>query len=426
MERLTEEQLHQRLAQLGKSFGPRGSIVDRVVRQLDHLHAPARPGRRERIIMLFQQKRAIAWAAGLAVAAIILGSALVLPYSQGSSSAQSWWLQPSSAWAAEVVTTLDTTKTGGFACRGLTIRESPDGKQHTSSTTIRSCYGRTSYRRDIYDGDMLREMQWYVPGQSRRLMVACRNDTRSFTILDAGDLPQDQSPIDRMKSMVGFVDQADRQLGEQDVEGRKCVGFEINASKYGDNPETWLKRIWFDQKSKLPVRMELIRPSSEKGITAVISVEDQFDYHPQLTDEVFIPRIPAGYVEIHPDQLKQPQGAESLTDEEATARLGLKAENLPSDRGELQKIISSIADAARVPCVVNWQALEKQGITASAQTAIPRGATFEQALKGVLHKPSQSEQIGVVVRNGIAVISTVTASPMTLQPGSDTLSSAGQ
>ena len=289
---------------------------------------------------------------------------------------------------------------------------------------MKSYYGRTGYRRDIFDGDVLRELQWYVPGHTRRLMVGCRNDTRSFTILEAGEMPQDESPIDRMKFMVGLMDKADRKLGEQAIEGRKCIGFEINASKYGDNPKTWLTRVWFDQRSKLPVRIEDIRPSSEKGLIETISVEDQFNYRPQLSEDVFLPRVPAGYVELHPDQLKRPEGAESLTDEEAKSRLGLRAVGLSSEQTQLQKIIGSIAEAAKVPYVVNWQALEKQGITRSAMTAIPQGATFEQSLEAVLHKLDESGSIGLAVRNGVAVISAVTPGPMTLPPGSDMLSPA--
>lgn len=43
--------------------------------------------------------------------------------------------------------------------------------------------------------------------------------------------------------MVSRISRADRLLGTQTIDGHECVGFEIRASQYGDNPDTWLDRI---------------------------------------------------------------------------------------------------------------------------------------------------------------------------------------
>jgi len=40
------------------------------------------------------------------------------------------------------------------------------------------------------------------------------------------------------------------------MENVNCVGFEIKASQYGNNPENWVDQIWFDVQTKLPVVIE--------------------------------------------------------------------------------------------------------------------------------------------------------------------------
>ena len=93
--------------------------------------------------------------------------------------------------------------------------------------------------------------------------------------------------------------------GEQVVDGRKCVGFEISASKYGSNPETWLDRVWFDEETRLPVRIEKSgRPVTGDASRTFTTIQDQFDYAPQLPPDTFVPQEPpAGFINAHPDEL---------------------------------------------------------------------------------------------------------------------------
>ena len=79
------------------------------------------------------------------------------------------------------------------------------------------------------------------------------------------------------------------------MSGTKCPGFEIRSSKYGDNPADWVDRIWFNPATKLPVRIEEERPRREKQLQALITVQEQFDWHPALPADTFSPKIPAGF-----------------------------------------------------------------------------------------------------------------------------------
>ena len=44
-------------------------------------------------------------------------------------------------------------------------------------------------------------------------------------------------------------------------------------------------------------RIDKERPSEDEVVRATILVQDQFDWHPQLTDDTFTPRIPDGFSE---------------------------------------------------------------------------------------------------------------------------------
>jgi hypothetical protein len=110
-----------------------------------------------------------------------------------------------------------------------------------------------------------------------------------------------------MRFYIRLLDQADEFLGEQTIDDHDCVGFAISAAKYGDNPATWIDRIWFDVETKLPVRIEQSgRPVTGDATRTFTTIQDQFDYDPQLPVDTFIPEEPpAGYVNAHPDELKQ-------------------------------------------------------------------------------------------------------------------------
>ena len=94
-------------------------------------------------------------------------------------------------------------------------------------------------------------------------------------------------------------------MGETVIEGCNCLGFEISAGKYGDNPEQWIDCIWFDIETKLPVRIEEHgRPVTDHPEKTFTIIKDQFDYNPELPADTFIPETPEGFIHAHPDEIK--------------------------------------------------------------------------------------------------------------------------
>ncbi len=245
--------------------------------------------------------RVVKFAAAAVVALIVVGGMTFWP-GRGSDSGK-WWLGPPAAWGQEILAALDGIK--GVTCREQHVTVFPDGSEHTSMTWDIFYVSHDSYRRDIYDGDVLREIQWYVPDGAGTRQHSVRFDLGSyFTHTGEGSFGN-YDPIDRMRLYVHFLDEADRQLGTKVIDGCECVGFEISASKYGQNPPEWTDCIWFDVETKLPVRIEHRgMPVTGRPEWTSTTIQDQFDYNPDLAADTFVPKTPEGFVSGHPDDVQ--------------------------------------------------------------------------------------------------------------------------
>ena len=239
-------------------------------------------------------------AAAAAIIIVILGGLTFWP---GHADNGKWWLGPPAAWGQEILAALDTIK--GVTCRERTELVMADGSRNTPGAWDIFYVSHDSYRRDIYDGDFLREIQWYVPDGNGTLHHSIRFDLESYFINRGEGSFGNHDPIERMRFYVGFLDKADRLLGEEVIDGYNCVGFEISAGKYGNNPEQWIDRIWFDVETKLPVRIEKHgRPVTDHPDETFTTIQDQFDYYPELPTDTFTPWIPEGFINAHPDEIR--------------------------------------------------------------------------------------------------------------------------
>jgi len=248
--------------------------------------------------------RTIKLAAAAVIIIIVLGGISFWP--SDSSENSKWYLGPSAAWGQEIMAALDTIKS--VSCREQTIWIAHNGTRHTSSTWDIFYVSHDSYRRDIYDGDTLREIQWYVPDGNDMIHHSVRFDLGSYFIHRGRGGFGNRDPIERMRFYVRFLDKADKLLGEKVIEKHNCVGFQISASEYGNNPKEWLDRIWFDIDTKLPVLIEheiaCPRDKTQDDFQPYIKIRDQFDYNPELPAETFIPEIPEGFINAHPDEIR--------------------------------------------------------------------------------------------------------------------------
>ena len=236
-----------------------------------------------------------------AVILIVLGGITFWP--AGGPDASQWWLASPAAWGQEILTALGNIKCVTF--RQQFVDMAPDGSEARSGTWMIRYVSQDSYRNDIYDGDFLREIQWYIPDGNGTLHHSVRFDLGSYFTHSGEGSFGNRDPVERMRLMVARLDRADRLLGEKVFEGRKCVGFEISASKYGDNPADWIDCIWFDVETKLPVRIEEHgRIATGYSESTYYTIQDQFDYQSDVPADTFIPVIPEGFIHAHPDEIR--------------------------------------------------------------------------------------------------------------------------
>ena len=240
-------------------------------------------------------------AATAVIILVILGGVTFWP--DGSSGSGKWWLGPTAAWSQEILNELNTIK--GISCHEQIEIVLADGSKLNFNTSDMLYISKDSYRRDIYDGDFLKEIQWYIPDGNSTLSQSINFDTKSYFIQRGEGSFGNRDPIERMRFYVGLLDKADSLLDEEIIEGRTCVGFEISTNKYGSNPEGWFDCIWFDVETKLPVRIEQHgRPVTDQPDKTCTIIQEQFDYNPEFPTDTFIPWIPEGFTYGHPDDVR--------------------------------------------------------------------------------------------------------------------------
>jgi len=238
-------------------------------------------------------------AAAAAILLLGVGGSLLGPFLGGGSH---WWEKP--AWGEAVIQALAEVE-------GLVYRErfefvSTYGSIHVSGSWWRHYLGRDRGRKNQYYDDTLVSTDWEVPEGNDLVRYHVSHEHQCYTITQEENKAIDRDPVKWFRMVVGLWEKADRQLGTERIEGRECVGFDISASKYGNNPEGRVERIWFDVESKLPALIErhglgITGQSSQTGTF----IQDQFEYYATLPGEEFEPVIPEGYVNAPPDEIHE-------------------------------------------------------------------------------------------------------------------------
>ncbi len=297
IESLLRESRYQATAQR------RERTLQKIYNAMDESQEPAPAADRVQIGRMIMKTQRTKVALAAAVILVVLGGVTFWPFGHGDRS--QWWLAPSAAWGQEILAALEMSQ--AVTCREQTVFVGVDGSRHTSSTWDTFYVSKDSYRRDIYDGQVLREIQWYVPDGDGMMQHYVRYDLRCYGALRHEGSFGVQDPVERIRLFVGQLDKADRVLDEMVIDGHNCVGYEIHANKYDSNPDTWIDRIWFDTQTKLPVRIEESgRPVTGDAASTSTTITDQFTYDAQVPADTFLPQPPpAGFINAHPDDLRR-------------------------------------------------------------------------------------------------------------------------
>ena len=105
------------------------------------------------------------------------------------------------------------------------------------------------------------------------------------------------SPLLLVSKLGSFHGQADRELGEKQIEGRAAEGFEIAVTKVDPGVPAGLVVIWVDSETKLPLVLEAELPTY--GEKAKLKFSD-FQWNVDLDEKLFDTTPPAGYADNTP------------------------------------------------------------------------------------------------------------------------------
>lgn len=215
-----------------------------------------------------------------------------------------WWLEPPAAWGRELLRSLDEIE--AVVYRQRVGRASDFGLPEMSVGWEQRYNAKDRYRRDRYDdGVNIMNTQWVFRDGNDLRMVEVSYEYECYFERENEAYGFVEDPVEWLRSYVQLLDRADRLLDTQVFDGRECVGFEVGAARYGDNPKGRIDRIWFDVETKLPARIE--RHGLDSGFDAartMITIHDQFQYYAQVPVNLFLPVVPPDYVNAHPDDVR--------------------------------------------------------------------------------------------------------------------------
>lgn len=282
-----ERLLDRRLRELRDAMAPDPAFTTAVMGRLAQTRvAPGRPAQVGVLTGgLLTPRRMILVACVIAIAVVWA----VVPGDHSGVGDEQWWLGSSAVYAEEISRTLHEESIDGVVARSTTRMIMQDGQPHVSST-VRTCFiQRDRYRYDIYDNDTLREIQWYVPEGNQLVQTSYRVSDGTTSVVRHEPESSGSDPISRLLAVAGRIDEADRRFEPREIEGRECVGFEIDNRKLDPSADAGISRIWFDIETKRPVLLEFEFEEKDQNIDRIILVFDRFEWDGRLPAGTFVP-----------------------------------------------------------------------------------------------------------------------------------------
>ncbi len=237
-----------------------------------------------------------------AVTLIVLGGVTFWPSGHGSNG--QWWLGAPAAWGQELLRSLD--KIEAVVYRQRAGQAGDFGLPEMNVGWELRYNAKDCYRRDRYDdGVNIMNTQWVFRDGNDLRMIEVSHEYECYFERENEAYGFVEDPVEWLRSYVQLLDRADRQLDTEVFDGRECVGFEVSAARYGDKSKGRFDRIWFDTETRLPARIE--QHGLDFGLHAgqpMVIIHDQFQYYAQVPADLFVPAIPEGYVNAHPDEVR--------------------------------------------------------------------------------------------------------------------------
>lgn len=277
----------------------------------------------ENLWRTIMNSRTVKFAAAAVIVIVVLGGVTFWPDHNPQNG--QWWLGPPAAWGQEIMAGLD--KIEALVYRKQSVFVSQYGSTHVSGTWSRYYEAANKSRKERYyentDEDtfgdnnpnsVLQNVTYSLPDGNDLIIYNISFEHKCYTIEKTTGGAYEHDPVERLRFYVGLLDRADRILETEVFDGRECIGFEIDTSKYGDNRLGQTDRIWFDVVTKLPVRIENHGwPITDRPGTTMTNIQDQFEYYAQVPVEMFEPAIPDDFTnaepsDVHKAKIEQEKG----------------------------------------------------------------------------------------------------------------------
>ncbi|UCF16970.1 MAG: hypothetical protein JSW59_05820, partial [Phycisphaerales bacterium] len=230
--------------------------------------------------------------AAAAVVIVVLGGVTFWP--EDTAGNGQWWKGSPAVWAKEIIAEMERIET--LVHREQAVIVGRYGRTHVSGNWSRIYEAADRSREDKYYentdestfGDnspdsVLVQVTWEVPDGEDLKLYHVSHEHKCYTITTREGGAYKRDPMKKLRWYVDLLDKADRVLDTKKFDGRECVGFEIDTSKYGSNPKGRTDRIWFDVETKLPVRIEKHGlPVTDSPGRTFTFIDDRFEYHAQI------------------------------------------------------------------------------------------------------------------------------------------------
>jgi hypothetical protein len=161
------------------------------------------------------------------------------------------------------------------------------------------------YRREVLNeaGNII-HIELIVPIEDGFVKYLVWPEHRCYTKETKKTPPSYENVMGWLRRWVKLSSEANQNLGTRTLEGRQCVGFEISPGMYEGFLVQVPVNVWFDIKTRLPVRIERRGlPVGYDPTRKLTLIYDQFDYNADVPAGIFTVQIPEGYVNSHRDDV---------------------------------------------------------------------------------------------------------------------------
>ena len=192
------------------------------------------------------------------------------------------------------------------ASRGVIFRSTehivPDTYDQENDFTIQYWTSKQS-RLDGYKGGEVIKTIWGNCDTKTVVLVDHLPDHKSYVKMTHEErMPDSLQTADPNTWVQRFLSCEYKELGQKTIDGVLCEGIETTDPAFyggGNPPETPVACLWVSVETGYPVQFEGERVYNDQRHTYV---QDQFQWDVEIDESLFEPKIPAGYIDISPDE----------------------------------------------------------------------------------------------------------------------------